>query len=679
MPTKEETQTSETATQSTWTPVQIHDVEIFVASHERESLAAEDRDAFTAKIQQIAVQEFEEAFPEAAQKLNQLMPDAADRIKIIAALKMRDMAKAASASGREKIVIDVDGKKYSLKLYDTEGKKEFWILGSLGKGGEKCARKLVSMKLDKNLQMKGRVFAGVFSNALRSEYIKTEIQKLKGQLGNLEQERASFLHEMDAESAQYIEDRLTEIKNLQDQLNTMQSRFIKKVLRLIQKQPSDPKKIRRKRKTRLKRLAAAKKPLSPQLKLEQEILQKQEDLDNFLEKQTNYFDKIADLRSNIELSIDTYRDLVSEKREGLATDAKYGIALTKLGLHLIAKYETVREKNSKTTGFTMEYCSGGDLENLPPPTTPEELALRLELCRQIALAVGFIHDEDKAGKIAQLKTGKTDTPILAQLAASMTLPETVDPDSPALAALCLTDLKSGNVFYDKESRKIRLGDFGGIVPENGQLGPSTPAFDAPERGYNKPVQRSGDLYALGCIFYELIYGSRDYKKGGRYEVLDGKQIIEYLQQHPTPINDLICQLLDEDPEKRPSAYGTTVKVQEAQEWAQEELASGRDVMAELTPVPKPVEEKREGMKEEDVFEDMGFDLLAGVLERESDLHEVETEPQPVETTSETHAEIVEENDVEGLDLLSEVQEREDELLPHETEEDILMQQKSILS
>jgi len=506
-PSKEEAQTTETAAQSTWTPVQIHDAKIFVSTHEWEALSPEDQDAFTAKIQELAVQEFEEAFPEAAQQLNKIMPEAADRIKTLAALKMRDMAKAASSSGREKLAFKHDGKEYSLKLYETEGKKEFWILGSLGKGGEKCVRKLVAMKLDEGLKMTGQVFSGVYANALRSEYIKTQIQKLKGQLGTLEQERASFLREMDAESAQYIEEQLAELTNLRDQLDAMQSRFKRKISHLMQKEPSDPKKLRHKRTARLKKLSS-KKSLSPHEELEHKILQKQEDLDHFLEEHKEYSDKIADLQSNIEISVETYKDLIAEKRAGLATDAKYGLSLTKLGAPFVARYHAIREKAAKPTGFTMELCSGGDLEGIPPPSTPAELTHRLELCRQIALAVGFIHDEDKAGKIAQLKAGQTDTPVLAQLAASMTLPETIDPDSPALAPLCLTDLKSGNAFYDKESHEVRLGDFGGVVPEGGQLGPSTPAFDAPERGYNAPVKRSGDLYALGCIFYELIYGSR---------------------------------------------------------------------------------------------------------------------------------------------------------------------------
>jgi len=89
-------------------------------------------------------------------------------------------------------------------------------------------------------------------------------------------------------------------------------------------------------------------------------------------------------------------------------------------------------------------------------------------------------------------------------------------------------------------------------------------------------------YEDGTFTYELIYDSREYKRGKRYEILNGNQIIDHLQQHSSPINNLICSLLNEDPSKRTSAYETAVKAQQAKAWVQEEMQSGHDVMAELT-------------------------------------------------------------------------------------------------
>ncbi len=98
------------------------------------------------------------------------------------------------------------------------------------------------------------------------------------------------------------------------------------------------------------------------------------------------------------------------------------------------------------------------------------------------------------------------------------------------------DLKPSNVFVD-EDFNVKLSDFGAakIV---GQVGPEltqegttvgTPHYMSPEHARGLPVDRRTDLYALGCVLYEMVSGKPPF---------EGQTALDVLSQHigaPPPV------------------------------------------------------------------------------------------------------------------------------------------------
>lgn len=125
------------------------------------------------------------------------------------------------------------------------------------------------------------------------------------------------------------------------------------------------------------------------------------------------------------------------------------------------------------------------------------------------------------------------------------------------------DLKPGNLLLTK-SGKIKLADFGlALVSAETRLTSTGKTmgslhYMAPEQIRGKPaLSNRTDLYALGCMLFELLCGRTPFV---------GQAMAEILQQHiqkpppkissfsvdcPVELEELIAQLLQKDPEQRP--------------------------------------------------------------------------------------------------------------------------------
>jgi serine/threonine-protein kinase len=86
----------------------------------------------------------------------------------------------------------------------------------------------------------------------------------------------------------------------------------------------------------------------------------------------------------------------------------------------------------------------------------------------------------------------------------------------------------------------------------------TPAYMSPEQIAGKLVSFRSDLYALGCVLYELLTGKPPFGVGESPDAL--RAVLEAHQQEPPPalsadvppaIASLLASLLDKDPRKRP--------------------------------------------------------------------------------------------------------------------------------
>ena len=126
------------------------------------------------------------------------------------------------------------------------------------------------------------------------------------------------------------------------------------------------------------------------------------------------------------------------------------------------------------------------------------------------------------------------------------------------------DLKPGNVFISEESSQLKLGDFGIArdmrakdVTDAG-LTVGTYAYMAPEliRG-ERFISGSVDLYALGCVLFELLTGRTPFVGDNFAQIFD-----QHLQNEPPSVREigvdcppeldaLITRLLAKDPAGRP--------------------------------------------------------------------------------------------------------------------------------
>ncbi|KAJ1970919.1 serine/threonine protein kinase [Dimargaris xerosporica] len=127
------------------------------------------------------------------------------------------------------------------------------------------------------------------------------------------------------------------------------------------------------------------------------------------------------------------------------------------------------------------------------------------------------------------------------------------------------DLKPENILLD-EAMHIKLTDFGTAkLTDNTEQAPATPSqrrransfvgtaeYVSPELLTDKAVDKSSDLWALGCIFYQLLAGRPPFKGGNEYQTFQKIIRLEYaLPDYFSPeARDLITQLLVLDPSQR---------------------------------------------------------------------------------------------------------------------------------
>jgi len=125
------------------------------------------------------------------------------------------------------------------------------------------------------------------------------------------------------------------------------------------------------------------------------------------------------------------------------------------------------------------------------------------------------------------------------------------------------DIKPANILRTQEGQ-IKLTDFGvakifaatHLTATGGVVG--TAEFLSPEQASGKPLTKRSDLYSLGAVLYTLLVGRPPFS---------GETVLDLLHKHrygqfdrpgkilphlPYEIDEVVCQLLEKDPEKRPA-------------------------------------------------------------------------------------------------------------------------------
>ena len=178
---------------------------------------------------------------------------------------------------------------------------------------------------------------------------------------------------------------------------------------------------------------------------------------------------------------------------------------------------------------------------------------------------------DKLFYVMELVKGATLKEVLG-VARSLRWPEAVECGRQICSALqhahnhgvIHRDLKPGNIFLAEETSQLKLGDFGIARDMRAQdvtevgLTVGTYAYMAPEliRG-ERFISGSVDLYALGCVMFELLTGHTPFMGDNFAQIFD-----QHLQKAPPSVresgvdcpqelDELITRLLAKEPAERP--------------------------------------------------------------------------------------------------------------------------------
>ena len=121
---------------------------------------------------------------------------------------------------------------------------------------------------------------------------------------------------------------------------------------------------------------------------------------------------------------------------------------------------------------------------------------------------------------------------------------------------------------------VKVLDFGvGLILDDVDGGPltnsnetvGTARYMAPEQATQRNITAAVDLYALGCVLFEMLVGAPPFDGELPYEILN-----KHISQQPTPVSMLrgevpagleavVARLLEKDPANRP---GTAAEVTE---------------------------------------------------------------------------------------------------------------------
>ena len=124
------------------------------------------------------------------------------------------------------------------------------------------------------------------------------------------------------------------------------------------------------------------------------------------------------------------------------------------------------------------------------------------------------------------------------------------------------DIKPPNILRTSAGQ-IKLSDFGiakvfasqSLTSTGGIVG--TAEFLSPEQAAGKPVSKRSDIYSLGVVLYTLLTGRTPFEGVSYLDLLHKHRYGQFdpprrrVPEIPFEVDELVCKLLEKEPEKRP--------------------------------------------------------------------------------------------------------------------------------
>ena len=183
----------------------------------------------------------------------------------------------------------------------------------------------------------------------------------------------------------------------------------------------------------------------------------------------------------------------------------------------------------------------------------------------------LIHGSDLRGFISQ--RGRIDLPtasaITSQIAAAL--------DAAHSASLVHRDVKPANVLIaDSAPLHVYLTDFGLTKRTSSQSGITktglfvgTIDYAAPEQIKGWPVDARADVYALGCVLFEMVTGAPPFRRDNEYATMYAHTseppppLSTIVPDVPPALNAVVSRALAKDPEERFPSAGDMARAVEA--------------------------------------------------------------------------------------------------------------------